>query len=253
MGFFVQIITIQDLPVVTALLFQTLSACRHSEQTGCNVHNVHPWRIVFILFMTGPRLRTTGQLCSGTIPPSRRPDNIKTFSRDTDTLKQTRMEWIGRNITVMLCCHYSWSHQLDFILRVLSSRWRWYRCSEMCYSRNLVGGEKNISRSHPHQFISGKFPFPVTSPRSRTPPKKRLQKRFVWIIMCLVWRNNGDWCLHLSSYFSCLGPRALQRCTSNQAIREGSRGTGRASYQMFVLNIFTSTSTLRKSSSYDYM
>ena len=145
------------------------------------------------------------------------------------------------------------SPALLYIMHFFSSRWRWYRCCEICYSRNLVHGEKNISQSHPHQFISGKFPFPVTSPRSRTPPKKRLQKRFVWIIMCLVCRNNGDWCLHLSSYFSCLGPRALQRCTSNQAIREGSRGTGRSSYQMFVLNIFTSTSKSRKSSSYDYM
>ena len=184
---------------------------------------------------------------------------ISRHSAETRT-HSSRLEWNEYEGTSPWCCHGAThrvlallSPALLYIMHFFSSRWRWYRCSEMCYSRNLVHGEKNISRSHPHQFISGKFPFPVTSPRSRTPPKKRLQKRFVWIIMCLVCRNNGDWCLHLSSYFSCLGPRALQRCTSNQAIREGSRGTGRSSYQMFVLNIFTSTSKSRKSSSYDYM
>ena len=167
---------------------------------------------------------------SGPIPPSRRP------ARQSRRLAETRAHWsrLGWNEyegTSPWCCHGAThrvlallSPALLYIMHFFSSRWRWYRCSEMCYSRNLVHGEKNISRSHPHQFISGKFPFPVTSPRSRTPPKNRLQKRFVWIIMCLVWRNNGDWCLHLSSYFSCLEPRALQRCTSNQAIREGSRG-----------------------------
>ena len=230
----------------------------HAEQTGRNVHNVHPCMAdcIHIIHDCSPAADHRTALV---------PFHLHGGQTQSRRLAETRAHWgrLGWNEyegTSPWCCHGT-THRvlallspalLYILMHFFSSRWRWYRCSEMCYSRNLVHGEKNISRSHPHQFISGKFPFPVTSPRSRTPPKNRLQKRFVWIIMCLVWRNNGDWCLHLSSYFSCLGPRALQRCTSNQAIREGRRGD-RPSYQMFVLNIFTSPSKSRKCSSCDYM
>ena len=73
---------------------------------------------------------------------------ISRHSAETRT-HSSRLGWNEYEGTSPWCCHGATQRVLALlspallhIMHFFSSRWRWYRCSEMCYSRNLVHGEK---------------------------------------------------------------------------------------------------------------